>query len=565
MPKVQTYDSPTVSARPLQIPQQRLDSRGAFGESLAGAVSDVAGVFEQIQDEQDITVAREGLTRYRNETRDSMTGYLAQKGKNAYEQRGTVGEQINKVASSISEGMSERQRKLYERLVESHKSADLDRVASHASAGFREWRTTTVLSSIDSIQQDIAVYHNDSDDYIASLKGEVANLARLEGWDDSVREAETTKRLTAAHMNAIDNILAQHGDAQAYYDKHMNDILPSMRDDVTGKIQRANEGMVAQSVADVAAIAPTITEARRIVREKIKDNPGARKAAMALVAEEFRVREWEERSTQADVVNEIDLHRRAGGSVAAWAINNRERWELLTPAQRASMERTGAIETDWQAYSQVESLIESGDIESEAQIRAYGGQINAKQVNTLVKEWKKRGQVSNAELRRLYTDYTGKPLGTPSKPLEGNAAKEWNAFKDYITSHLEETRRPEDLPKWAARWAMTGENTESSMWVTGDDPETYGEAVATGYADTFEMDLPDDIDPMDVDEVISAAGIGGGNSKQNYWNHYVPASDWLEAHDMPLSQGNIAAVLLLKQNGKKVTPESVAYVFERLK
>ena len=54
MPKVQAQSLPTVRQTPLQVPYQRLDSRGAFGEALPQGMQVVASEMERVRNEDDL-------------------------------------------------------------------------------------------------------------------------------------------------------------------------------------------------------------------------------------------------------------------------------------------------------------------------------------------------------------------------------------------------------------------------------------------------------------------------------------------------------------------------------
>jgi hypothetical protein len=664
--KVQAYEPFQVKQRPLNAPMQGLDSRGAFGEGLAKGMTDLAASLVLVQDEDDKAVVKERIADYRKHSTSRLYGdedaYFARQGRNAYDSKGSMNDELSKYRDGLTKGLSNNQQRMFTELSNEYLQRDNSSIAKHAQTGRMTWLNDNDEANVLLAQQDMGLYSSKVLDeetgkmvygnavYANQIKRTYAILGKRNGWPAEKTEVMVTKALTAGHMTALENMLVNKNfqEYEKYFEDHKGEISSTAWAKIDERFDNAAMPQLAQALAEQALIRypDDIAAQRAFVKENEKD-AGVRGGALALLSKEDaflyqqllrrrneadRVRNLERQriaderqantvtgtelaeviskdqdmqgqsveqqiasidpsvnveirqlttdillraesqrqaaraATQAELINKLDLYLRDKGKLALpeWILENKDAWEeYFTPAQRAAIEKRGAITTDWDVYAVAESEIEAGDYDSEAKIRsALGGKIHKTQLNTLVKLFKKRSQISNAELRRLYTDYTGKRLGTSANPLRNNAAKDWNAFKEFMVDRLEETRRPGDLEKWAERWTMQGRNPDAEWFTGGDSPDTYGEAVRTGFGETFEADLPDGMSNEDVIEVTKSAGIKGGTPGQNYLRYYAPASDWLRGHEVTETQDNIAVVVYMMKLNFPLTTRNFEYVLK---
>jgi hypothetical protein len=367
MPKVQPYE-PQVRPSPLQIPAQRLDPRGAFGEALVEGASRFASSMERIQDEDDKAVVKDRINQYRERSRARMFGdddaFLNKQGKAAYDSRNAARDELSKYRDELSQGLSGNQQRMFSPLSQEYLDRDFDNIAKHAQKSRISWLNSEDEAAIESAQNDHALYWKVGDgENIRQIRGLVNNIAQRNGWGPEQKELKLEAALTAAHQSAIDNILTDNPrGAEAYFLEHKGEISPKVWDDINKKIDTAKTNGMAQSIADEAMLQPDLSQAREHIKNKLGDEPEAREKANRIVAEEYRIREHQENELRNDWFTEGDLFRRdPNQSIEQWKSQNPDKWAFLTPQQRTYLESKPSVETDLQAYNEVRGLIANGE------------------------------------------------------------------------------------------------------------------------------------------------------------------------------------------------------------
>jgi hypothetical protein len=366
MPKVQPYE-PQVRPSPLQIPAQRLDPRGAFGEALVEGASRFASSMERIQDEDDKAVVKDRINQYRERSRARMFGdddaFLNKQGKAAYDSRNAARDELSKYRDELSQGLSGNQQRMFSTLSQEYLDRDSDNIAKHAQKSRISWLNSEDEAGVESAKNDVALYWNNPAPYTAQIRKHVDNIAQRNGWGPEQKELKLEEALTAAHASAIDNILTDNPrGAEAYFLEHKGEISPKVWDDISKKIDTAKTNGLAQSIADEAMLQPDLSQAREHIKNKLGDEPEAREKANRIVAEEYRIREHQENELRNDWFTEADLFRRdPNQSIEQWKSKNSDKWAFLTPQQRTYLESKPSVETDLRAYWEVRGSIANGD------------------------------------------------------------------------------------------------------------------------------------------------------------------------------------------------------------
>jgi len=183
---------------------------------------------------------------------------------------------------------------------------------------------------------------------------------------------------------------------------------------------------------------------------------------------------------------------------------------------------------------------------------------------SLRRKIEKRGTVSATLVQRSFEDRIGRPRSKWTKADK----QQWISYQGYILDNVKETKRPEDIDKWADKWFMEGYGTKDEF--LRDDPNTYGEAYTKGRKD-FIISTPDEDAPA-----VSAAMDHLRNSgmkvpetedAQNefYTKYYLDANRWFSARDIVSSPDRIAAYSVLKSQNKPVTEANIEYVAGQLR
>lgn len=257
MPKVQAYQPFQVGSKPLNIPMQRLDSRGAFGEAIAAGASDLAGSMEEMQDQDDKAVVKERISEYRKHSRNRLSGdedaFYSRKGRNAYDSRMDMEKDLSGRRDELTKDLSPRQRAMFNQLSQEYLDRDYDGIARHSQKGRAGWLNEQDEAQLIQAQEDLSLYHDDPAPYSRQIKGIINNIAERNGWSPERREVKLKQALSAAHMSAIDNIIHQNPkEAVGYFQKHHAEISRSLWPDIEKKIE--GEVSVAEEQEDVEAI-----------------------------------------------------------------------------------------------------------------------------------------------------------------------------------------------------------------------------------------------------------------------------------------------------------------------
>lgn len=524
MPKVQPYE-PQVRPSPLQIPAQRLDPRGAFGEALVEGASRFASSMERIQDEDDKAVVKDRINQYRERSRARMFGdddaFLNKQGKAAYDSRNDARDELSKYRDELSQGLNGNQQRMFSTLSQEYLDRDSDNIAKHAQKSRISWLNSEDEAAIESAQNDHALYWNAGDGVnIRQIRGLVNNIAQRNGWGPEQKELKLEEALTAAHQSAIDNILTDNPrGAEAYFLEHKGEISPKVWDDINNKIDTAKTNGLAHSIADEAMLLGSEPEAREYIKNKLKDDPEARDKANRLVADEFSIRESEEKDLRDDYFNEADNFRRdPKQSLEQWKSQNWDKWIYLTPKQRDYLESKPSVETDLQAYNKVRGLIANGD--------------NDRALEEII-----QGRFSDSDSKKLI-DLMYKP-----KPERKNLQTDLAYGKDRIVEAI----GPQP-PKSKTEKHQLWQSQYNSLigW--------YQEEIDKWYEDNPNKENIDNnsrkeiLDRLNLEVMVEDAG----------W-FYFDASQGLS--DIP-KEDYVQIVQKLEVDGKPVTPENILRLYQ---
>lgn len=232
--------------------------------------------------------------------------------------------------------------------------------------------------------------------------------------------------------------------------------------------------------------------------------------------------------------------------------------------------RLHAKEDNYEALDMAEKAIQQGDVQDERDLDRYAPYLRPETFRTLRKSFDKRGEISEKEMERVYSERMGEPRSKWIK--DDKKAKQWIEFKRYAQDDVREKKRPEDIDALADRWFMKGYGKEDSVFT--NDPDTFGEARTKGRKD-FVIKTPDASkkDVSDAVSIIAAAAkkSGGvvptGQAAQDefYTNNYLDATRWFGARNEPINGARAAAYAILKQNNKPITPANINAVIQQLK
>lgn len=369
MPKVQPYE-PQVRPSPLQIPAQRLDPRGAFGEALVEGASRFASSMERIQDEDDKAVVKDRINQYRERSRARMFGdddaFLNKQGKAAYDSRNDARDELSKYRDELSKGLSGNQQRMFSTLSQEYLDRDSDNIAKHAQKSRISWLNSEDEAGVESAKNDVALYWNAPDPYITQIRKHVDNIAQRNGWGPEQKELKLEEALTAAHQSAIDNILTDNPrGAEAYFLEHKGEISPKVWDDIKEKINKISTTKDAQDAADTIRISGGNLKERIAAVNQIED-PELRKLVRSQVEHDYKLEKTMKAEATADAYDDFEKRVLNGESGLDMSLD--PRWNLLSADQQKSLISGEGAKFNHEAYAKASSLVIENKIQ---ELREY--------------------------------------------------------------------------------------------------------------------------------------------------------------------------------------------------
>ncbi len=545
---------------PVRIPAAT--GPGQAMAQMGGSLSAIGEMLEKEQAYQDKLGAEDAFNRLRSRQLDltlGESGFAQKKGKDAG--GNLIGDYTNQFESVVREIGDEldndQQRELFRQRADVSALQFKQDLLNHVTTQREAYAEQVFKGGLEIETSNAGARWRDPNGVKLSLErvnGLIREEADRNGWAPEVVQAEQLRQSTAVHASVISNAIeAGNSDyAKRWYQDHKDAIDSEKHPAIEKALKTAGLKELGQvAVDDIMLRHDNETEALAEARKKFK---GEEEDA---VVERIKHRFAELR--QADTERRKGLTRDAwnviknGGIPDDLSADQLDALEGSTIASMWSFTRTKDKRvTDLDKWDEFERALAAGDITERDQVRDYEQFFSPQDARTAMKAFEKRGEVSVTDLKRAFVDRVGK---TQAK-WGGGDTESWIAFQSYMLDKVKETRRPEDIEVWADRWFMSGE-TLQDRW--GFDPDTFGEAVVEGRGDEFMFDVPDEID-TDVRAAMQAAGAPEGTSKAFYTHHYLPATDYLRAHEIPINPRTIGAVAILRANNKPVTPANVDYV-----
>lgn len=545
MATIPVYDGQMVRQAPLQGGfQETAKSDAAFGGTQARQLGEVANaasrvnvMLERQQQREDADVVFRAETNLRAE-------YLKFESDAKKSRQGRYAEGL---ADDTNTWWSEAEKRFTENLTDNQRALlakSASRLKLQSQAQMVQFQDVQLERSHDeSWQASKGVIVSDTasnptpaniTNGIAQIKEKNAYQGARKGWDADQLKVQNIKDMTILHTSVIQTLADKDpAAAQKYFDTVPNDEFDgTQRDRIKDGIERSKVQLEAKNKA---AVVQAENDAEKRVWAAIRDGRQPNPNDLKTMNPEKAVKE-------------------VGGYFKALA------------KAEAKDGRMHAKEDNYEALDIAEKAIQQGDIQSERDLDRYAPFLRAETFRTLRKSFEKRGEISEKEMERVYSERTGE---TRAKWIKNDEkAKQWIAFKKYVQDDVREKKRPEDIEALADRWFMSGYGKDDSVFK--NDPDTYGEARTKGRKD-FVIKTPE-TSKADVDGALSllrkakvATPTGGAASDEFYTNYYLDATRWFGARNESISAGRAAAYAILKQNKQPITPANINAVLEQLK
>lgn len=545
MATIPVYDGAQVKQAPLQGGfQEYAKSDAAFGGVEARTLGDVANatakvsvLMERQQQREDADIVFRAETNLRAEYLKFETDIKkSRQGRYAEGVMDDNDKWWSDAETKFNENLNDRQRALLA------KSAS--RLKLQSSANMSQYQDMQLEKSHDeSWQASKAVIISDTatnptadniTSGIAQIKDKNAYQGARKGWDADQLKVANLKDMTILHTSVIQQMADKNpAAAEKYFASVPTDEFDgTRRDAIKDSIENARIRFEAKTKAAVSA---GEAAAEKRVWAAIRDGKEPSAVDLKMMNPEKAVKE-------------------VGGY-----------FKQLAKAEAVNG-RLHAKEDNYEALDQAERAIQQGDITSERDLDRYAPFLRPETFRTLRKSFDKRGEISEKEMERVYSERTGETRAKWIK--DEKKAAQWIEFKKYVQADVREKKRPEDVEALADRWFMSGYGKNDSVFT--NDPDTYGEARTKGRKD-FVIKTPDS-SKADVDGALSilrqakaTTPTGGAAADEFYTNFYLDATRWFSARSEPISAGRAAAYAILKQNNKPITPANINAVIEQLK
>lgn len=590
MPRIPTYDTPQAEARALPgVRQSSVASPALFGAGAeqqaqlgrsminAGAAGlQIAGAMQERDNLEKVQSAdatykerllgwkMQATEKYRGTNADAMLGDFQ---KWHEEQTKELGQALG----------NEQQRNAFGVL--SRKNYGLARNDfGHFVLSEKQKTSAAVLDASVANEVNLAAVAGSDEEVTARKRNLVANIqayAAAHGWADEVTTQKTGDALTNLHLQRLQSMTGKNYEgAKAYYEANKGEINGSVRDKAEALLEEGGLRHVTQKATDEVmskrlGLGGALDYVRKNYSGKEEDEIVRR------VKERYADAEAAMRQGQRYAADNAWKILTQGGDrsaipVSTWnSLSGHEQMQISNYLGRRAEVGVGgtAKHDDVGSLTDVERMIEQGDITSREQLTRYAPFLSAGTIKTLGNKLDKRGVVPPTDIRRVFEERKGAKVNV-AKMGEGDR-NEWMAFQNYILENVKETKRPEDIDVWADRWFLKGYGKDDSFF--RNDPDTYGEARTKGRTD-FVISTPDAARAT-TDQalgLLSRAGVPMPKDKtlardEFYTKNVLEAERWAAAHGQQNSPSLTAAYALLKQNKKPVTPANLQYLMEQFK
>lgn len=449
MPKVVSYNTQQVQQDKLATPLQRLNSAGAFGEQLGQGLQNLSSDLDKISAENDMAVAKERTNILRDKLREAMyhsdNAYYRSNGRDAMMGRDMARDTVTKLRQEVGKGLSGRQLKLYDTIAQQYQDREYDGIESHAFKGRNSWLDQNDKTAIESAQQDLAIHTSDPTPYLKQIEVAVLNQANRNGWDKDTLDLETSKAKTAAHMGAIDTLLERSpGDAKAYYETHKDAILPTLRDEIEGKISGQVDAQLAQQAADGIRLSGGTREERLAQVNQIED-ANQRNLARTQVISDLQQEKLAEQEGQLAAYDEALKAINGGMSATQWQLANPKQWGQMSGTQQRQLLKGNATETDMRAYWEIKGLMATSKAAARDYLLDNLDKFSSADAKSMMDALHKppAGEANVLSNKAAFDKAATELFG--ARPSKGSSQKKWDSRYNVLMGYYQT-----QLDEWAA-------------------------------------------------------------------------------------------------------------------
>lgn len=239
--RIPTYSLPTVAPQAAPQAFQRVETATpeAFGEGPAIGIGRIGAAVARAGDmlgaqavklqevENETAVNDTYANRFSPAVRDVVNEVRGLQGKAAVEAFEPAKQRIEKIREETRKDLNPTAARMFDQLTRRHVDLELDRIAGHAAAQKRVWRTQTHESTLKNYLDEASDKFNDPghvERLIRSGRAEIEAYAVEAGHDAETVKQRERAFSSAVRGNVVDRLLnASPGAAQAYYKAHLGE------------------------------------------------------------------------------------------------------------------------------------------------------------------------------------------------------------------------------------------------------------------------------------------------------------------------------------------------------
>lgn len=597
MATLPTYNGPQVRQRPLQAPSLSADAFGAraggavarMGENLNRVMGQVQQARQQFQERKDAASAFEAETRMQADWAEFSSGLSQRQGNQA---EGIVEDGAKwwrEAQAKYEDGLSPAARQILSKSAMRTRLSGMGGLLNHQNRELEKAHDASWEASKAMVVS--AATKDPTDDNIAAtlevLREKNTYQARRKGWGADVLKQVDETDITKLHENVIDGLLNQeHGGlaAEKYFEKYKEQIAGTRHDEITKTIQRA---AIDDNADLIAARLDNLAPSQALQHIQGIEDSRLRKAVKREWSTNNNIKQQIKNAAQSEakdaVWRAINAGRRpTAGQMAGLSPYEYQRVQSYFDARAtgAASPKTGLIHakhSNYDAVRGVERMIESGDINNREALEEYAPYLTAGDYTKALTQLEKQGTVNLSNARTLFARYSG----VTSTKIESKHRAEWERFKDYLYSEVQEKGRAGQLEEYTKNYFAEGYATDKGGWrdfvpfISGTR-KTYGEALADGDLDNFNLKTPEwatesTRGALAISDRLLEGTEGFTSSRSDnrglddfYTQHVHGATQQLQAWDIPVNAATLGAVTALERMNRKVTPANVTNVLMQL-
>lgn len=533
MPKVPTYDSPTVQSR--GIPNASIRTGGvsaeAFGAGLGRAMESVGQVsmkvgqaIDQANEKKAVSDGMDASDTLNQEWNAKQQEFSQLKGKDAANIQKDMGAWYDRRAAEIGGGLEdERARRLFDRNAKRLRMSADDWAFSYQEKQGDVYYSATMESNIKSAQN--AAIFNPTSENIAQqteiMRGVYQDMALRKGFDSNWVNQNTETMRQGLYADILKNAMQQDavGSVNSFIEQYGDSIDPGLRGQAEQWVHKKNLSTETESFAeslagggvsyDEAIDAATkkysgddqdvaLSKVRSVYAGRNRDISRAKTAAVdALESKAYKAGGWAGVSDDdIDALADID----AGAALRVKRAKAEELTRETKQKRRTVSDDDALAEASSRLFDDAEDKITKPE-----QLEVYRPFLTKTDYNALSRSLEKDRKVSDAKLEEAYLQYAPPKLkNTPRKLWTQEQELNLFAFKKMAREAVSDTATPDRIFKDAASWWLEG-NYKPREGATGLDKVkdmigglssvTQGEAIIAGRGSDFttKNEVPRDV------------------------------------------------------------------------